>query len=74
MVLSQTIEIGQVYEVKGYGYPMLVERMDRMIPLIVKSVTLRPATQVDGVWRTYGMFELQIPGSRVGEQLVKKIG
>jgi hypothetical protein len=37
-------------------------------------VTLRPATQVDGVWRTYGMFELQIPGSRVGEQLVKKIG
>ncbi len=74
MALSQAIEIGQVYEVKGYGYPMVVERMDRMVPVIVKSVTLRPATKVDGVWRTYGMFELQIPGSLVGEQLVKKIG
>jgi hypothetical protein len=69
MVLSQAIEIGQVYEVKGYGYPMLVERIDRLAPMIVKSVTLRPATQVDGVWRTFGTLDLQIPGSRIGESL-----
>jgi hypothetical protein len=69
MVLSQAIEIGQVYEVKGYGYSMLVERIDRLAPMVVRSVTLRPATQVDGVWRTFGMFELQIPGSRIGESL-----
>jgi hypothetical protein len=66
------IKIGLVYEVAGYGYPMLVERLDTLGDSI-RSVTFRPATQVAGVWRTYGTFDLQIPCSLLGKKLVKKI-
>jgi hypothetical protein len=64
MVLSQTIEIGQVYEVQGYGYPMVVERMDRMVPVIVKSVTLRPATCDPGRWRLADLRDVRAANPR----------
>lgn len=72
MIYVSQITIGSVYEIAGYGYPLMVERMES-IGASLRSVTFRPATQVSGVWRTYGTFELQIPGSLLGKSLIKKI-
>lgn len=72
MIDESQITIGSVYLVKGYRCPMMADRW-YWFGSSIRSVTFRPATQVAGVWRTYGTFDLQIPCSLLGKKLVKKI-
>ena len=67
----QAYQIGQVFEIHGYNYPLIVTSVDavRYNP----SVTFMPAAKTDSGWRGYSSFSLQVPGCQLSRSISKQV-
>jgi len=67
----QAYQIGQVFEVHGYGYPLIVTSVDAIGHN--PSVTFMPAAKTDSGWRSYSSFSLQVPGCQLSRSISKQV-
>ena len=64
-------QIGQVFEIHGYSYPLIVTSVDAIGHN--PSVTFMPATKTDSGWRSYSSFSLQVPGCQLSRSINKQV-
>ena len=67
----QTYQIGQVFEVHGYSYPLIVTSVDAKGHNT--SVTFMPAAKTDCGWRSYSSFSLQVPSCQLSRSISKQV-
>ena len=64
-------QIGQVFEIHGYNYPLIVMSVDA--GGYNPSVTFMPAAKTDSGWRSYSSFSLMIPGCQLSRSISKQV-
>lgn len=65
-------EIGRVFEIRGYGYPMIVTGIDRGNRKLL-YITLMPAVQVGISWKTFGAMDVTFPEDIAEANIVSRV-
>lgn len=68
-------KLGNVYELHGYNYPMMMIRIDasKRNGTTLRSFELVPAVLVDGVWKRYSDFSLSVRAEHFDGMVLKLV-
>ena len=64
-------QIGQVFEIHGYSYPLIVTAVDSKG--YNPSVTFMPAARTESGYRSYSSFSLVVAGGQLSCSIIKQI-
>jgi hypothetical protein len=64
-------QIGQVFEIHGYSYPLIVTAVDAKG--YNPSVTFMPAAKTESGYSGYSSFSLVVPGGQLLRSIIKQI-
>lgn len=69
---QRRFEVGRVFEIQNYNYPMIVIGVDRGNRDFC-YINLMPAVEVEGSWKTFGAMTVSLPEDLADQYFVKRL-